>query len=146
ANGNAGGTCAGAAGNAVTAGQVALSLAGRAIPARGSCTVSLVVTSGIPGARGDQAFGVSAAAAAAGAGSNVAALTVTAAAPTIAKAFSPASIAADGASTITFTLANANGVPLTAAGFTDALANMAIAANGNAGGTCAGAAGNALAA
>ncbi|MBX3673920.1 MAG: DUF11 domain-containing protein [Burkholderiales bacterium] len=144
ANGNAGGTCAGAAGNAVTAGQVALSLAGLTIPAGGSCTVTVVVTSDIPGAHGNQASGVSSAEAATGAASNVATLTVTAAAPTIAKAFAPATIAADGTSTATFTLGNANGVPLTAAGFTDALANMAIAANGNAGGTCAGAAGNAL--
>ena len=69
----------------------------------------------IPGAHGNQASGVSSAEAATGAASNVATLTVTAAAPTIAKAFLPATIAADGTSTITFTLANANGVPLTAA-------------------------------
>ncbi len=74
--------------------------------------------------------------------SNTANLTVTAATPTIAKAFAPASIAADGTSTITFTLANTNGIALTGAGFTDTLANMAINAAGAAGGTCAGAATN----
>jgi hypothetical protein len=66
-------------------------------------------------------------------------LTVTASAPTIAKAFAPASIAYGATSTITFTLTNTNGVALTGAGFTDTLANMSISATAAAGGTCAGA-------
>ena len=142
ANGAAGGTCAGAAGNAFVAGQAALSFTGLTIPAGGSCTVTVVVTSDTPGAHPNQASGVSSAEAVTGAASNIATLTVSAAAPTIAKAFAPATINADGTSTITFTLANANGIALTSAGFTDALANMAIAATGAAGGTCTGAAGN----
>jgi uncharacterized repeat protein (TIGR01451 family) len=142
ANGNAGGTCAGAGGNALTAGQTALSFAGLTIPASGSCTVTVVVASDIPGVHSNQASGVATAEAATGAASNVATLTVNAAAPTIAKAFSPATIAADGTSTITFTIANTNGVALTSAGLTDNLANMAVAADGAAGGTCTGAASN----
>ncbi|MDX9733828.1 MAG: hypothetical protein RBU36_06860, partial [Thermoanaerobaculia bacterium] len=70
--------------------------------------------------------------------------------PTIMKAFSPASIPAGGTSTITFTLSNPNNGTLLPGGligasFTDTLAGMAISANQNAGGTCAGAAMNAFA-
>ena len=69
--------------------------------------------------------------------------------PTITKAFSPASIPAGGTSTITFTLSNPNNgtlLPggLTGASFTDTLAGMAIHANQNAAGSCAGAATNAF--
>ncbi|NJD88158.1 MAG: DUF11 domain-containing protein, partial [Betaproteobacteria bacterium] len=146
ANGAAGGTCAGAAGNTFTAGQTALSFTGLTIPAGGSCTVTVVVTSDVPGAHGNQASGVSSAEAVTGAASNIATLTVNAAAPTIAKAFAPATINADGTSTVTLTLANPNGVALTTAGCPAAPTNMAISAAGAAGGTCAGAAGNAFAA
>ena len=142
ANGVAGGTCARTGPINVTAGQVALAFTGLTIPAGGSCTVTVVVTSDIPGAHDNQSSGVSTAEAVTGPGSNIATLTVTAAAPAIAKAFSPAAIAADGTSTLTFTIANTNGVQLTSAGFTDNLVNMAIASAGAAGGTCTGAAGN----
>ncbi|MBL0140682.1 MAG: DUF11 domain-containing protein [Betaproteobacteria bacterium] len=142
ANAAAGGTCAGAAGNAFTAGQTALSVAGLTIPASGSCTVTVVVTSDIPGVQPNQASGVASAEAVTGAASNIATLTVGAASPTISKAFAPATIASDGTSTMTFTLSNANGIALTSAGFTDALTNMAISVAGAAGGTCVGAAGN----
>lgn len=69
------------------------------------------------------------------------------AAPAIAKAFSPSTIATGGSSTITFTLSNANSNAQLAGGFTnatfsDSLSGMAIAANGAAGGSCAGAASN----
>jgi uncharacterized repeat protein (TIGR01451 family) len=104
--------------------------------------VTVVVSSDLPGVHPNQASGVASTEAPLGAPSNSASLTVTAAAPTIAKAFAPAGIPVFTTSTITFTLANANGIPLTGAGFTDTLANMAISATGPAGGTCAGAAGN----
>lgn len=70
--------------------------------------------------------------------------------PTIAKAFSPTSIAAGATSTVTFTLRNPNPASLlpapglTGATFTDTLAGMAIASNQFAGGTCAGVAANAF--
>jgi uncharacterized repeat protein (TIGR01451 family) len=67
--------------------------------------------------------------------------------PTIGKIFAPSSIQAGGSSTITFTLSNPNSASvmpggLTNARFTDTLAGMAISANQNAGGTCAGASSN----
>ncbi len=136
----------GAAGNVFAAGQTALIFTGLTIPANGTCTVTFVVTSDVAGVNPNTTSGVSSAQAATGAASNTANLTVTAAVPTIAKAFAPATIAADGTSTITFTLANTNGIALTGAGFTDTLANMAINAAGAAGGTCAGAATNIFAA
>ncbi len=146
AAGAAGGTCAGAGSNNFAAAQTALTFTGLTIPASGNCTVTVVVTSDIPGANNNTTSGVSSAQAGTGAVSNTAVLTVTAATPTIAKAFAPASIAADGTSTITFTLANTNGIALTGAGFTDTLANMAINAAGAAGGTCVGAGSNNFAA
>jgi uncharacterized repeat protein (TIGR01451 family) len=68
--------------------------------------------------------------------------------PTIAKAFSPASIAAGATSTVTFTLSNPNAASvlpapgLTGATFTDTLSGMAISSNQAAAGTCGGASGN----
>jgi hypothetical protein len=67
-----------------------------------------------------------------------------AATPTIAHAFAPATIAPGGPSTLTFTITNPGSVPLTAATFADALGDLAVAATGPAGGTCAGASANAL--
>ena len=144
AAGAAGGTCAGAAGNVLTAGQTALAFTGLTVPANGSCTVTVVVTSDTPGANPNTTSGVTTNEAPAGAASNTAILTVAAGTPTIAKAFSPTSIAAAGVSTVTLTLSNPNAVALTGGAFTDTLANMRVAANQNAGGTCAGAGGNAL--
>ncbi len=140
------GTCAGASGNAFTNGQAALAFTGLTVPAAagatpGACTVSVVVTSDVPGAHDNQASGVTSGQAPTGAASNVAVLTVNAAAPTIAKDFAPNPIAYGGTSTITFTLSNPNGVALTGASFSDTLANMAVSGTA-AGGTCVGAAGN----
>ena len=104
--------------------------------------MTVVVTGDIPGVHPNQASGVASTEAPLGAPSNSATLTVTAAPATIAKAFLPAGIPVNGTSTITFTLTNPNGIALTGAGFTDTLANMQVNANGAAGGTCAGAAGN----
>jgi uncharacterized repeat protein (TIGR01451 family) len=61
--------------------------------------------------------------------------------PTIAKAFSPATIPLGGTSTITFTVTNPNSAAvlpagLTRAGFSDTLTDMVIAAPPNVGGTC----------
>ena len=70
--------------------------------------------------------------------------------PTIAKVFSPASIAAGTTSTLTFTLRNPNAAAvlpapgLTGASFSDGLSGMEIAYNQNAAGTCVGASGNAF--
>jgi uncharacterized repeat protein (TIGR01451 family) len=147
----AGGTCAGSGSNNLANGQAgAITLSGLTIPAAagaipGSCTVTIVVTSDVPGAHDNQAGGVSSTQAPTGAASNVATLTVSAAAPTIAKAFGPASIAYGATSTITFTLANTNGIVLTGAAFSDTLAGMSVSGAQSAGGSCAGAAGNSFA-
>ncbi len=67
-------------------------------------------------------------------------------APTIAKAFSPATIPLGATSTITFTITNPNGFALTnGAHSPDTLSGMVIDAAGAAAGTCAGAGGNAFA-
>ena len=59
--------------------------------------------------------------------------------PTIAKAFSPASIAAGGTSTLTFTLTNTHPTrALTGAAFSDTLAGMSVSGAQTVGGTCAG--------
>jgi hypothetical protein len=66
--------------------------------------------------------------------------TITAApltAPTIAKAFSPATIHSGGESTVTLTLANSNSSALTDGAFNDTLVNMG-AAGGGVAGTCTG--------
>jgi uncharacterized repeat protein (TIGR01451 family) len=138
--GAAGGSCVGAGGNTFATGATSLAFTGLTIPANGSCTVTVSVTSDVPGPHNNQASGVSSAESATGAPSNVAVLTVTAGTPTIAKSFAPASIAFGATSTITFLLSNTNGVALTGAGFTDTLSGMSIASPGGAaGGTCAGA-------
>ena len=59
--------------------------------------------------------------------------------PTLAKTFTPATIAAGSTSTLTFTLTNPNSVPLTAAAFSDSLpSGMRVAASPAASSTCAG--------
>ncbi len=148
---SAGGTCIGAAGNSFANAQTGLlTFAGLTIPAAagatpGSCTVTFVVTSNVPGPHNNQSSGVASAQAPTGAASNVAVLTVTSVPPTIAKAFGTSPIVYGATSTITFTLANTNGVPLTGAGFTDTLAAMEISGAQSAGGTCTGAAANSFA-
>jgi uncharacterized repeat protein (TIGR01451 family) len=120
------------------AGATALSFTNIGIPAAG-CTVSFAVTSAAGGTRTNTTSGVSTALLPAGPASNTATLVV-AAAPTIAKAFVPATVQAGQASTLTFTLVNNDTIPLTGAAFTDTLAGgLQIATTGAAGGTCPGA-------
>jgi uncharacterized repeat protein (TIGR01451 family) len=72
----ASGSCAGAGGNSFVNGQTALVFSGLTIPANGSCTVRVVVTSSTFGTQNNQASGVSSAQAPTGAPSNVASLVV----------------------------------------------------------------------
>jgi LPXTG-site transpeptidase (sortase) family protein len=59
--------------------------------------------------------------------------------PTITKAFSPGSIALNGTSTLTFTLANSNSIALTGVTFTDSLpSGLQVAATPSASTTCGG--------
>ncbi len=109
-------TCGGTASQA--AGSV--TLAGGTIPAAGSCTVTVQVTSATVGAHANTiaAGDVTSANAAANTSAANATLTVLAA-PTVAKAFAPASIYPDGTAVLTITLTNPNATPVTGAAFTD---------------------------
>lgn len=108
----------------------------------GSCTISVAVTSTVlaasPGVANTTSTVTSAnATTSATATANLIVTTPPLTSPSIAKAFSPASIPSGGTSTITFTLGNANPSILTNANFTDTLTNMAVA-SATIGGTCTG--------
>lgn len=143
---SAGGTCGGVTGNSFTDQQTGLlNFTGLTFPS-GTCTITLLVTSDTPGTQTNttSTVSVSGPLAMTGAASNTANLVVVAASPSISKAFAPTTIDADNisTSTITFQLSNTNSIALTAASFTDTLANMAISTNQTAAGTCVGVAGN----
>ena len=132
-----GGTCANITHTSVAGGST-FNLTGADIPASGSCTVTVDVTSSTPGAHLNttSVLGTNEAPNSAAGGSDT--LTVTFAPPTIAKAFAPSSIASGGTSTLTFTLTNPNGGLLTGASFTDTYpAGMVNTTGLVVGGTCA---------
>ena len=115
------------------------------VPARvgvtpGTCQIDVAVTSDTPGTLPNSTTGVTAnvGATVTGTPSNVANLTVNAAAPTITKSFLTASIPVGGVSTMRFTITNPNSIPLTGMSFTDGLTNMQLANPSNVGGTCTG--------
>ncbi len=152
ATGAAGGTCAGATSNSFTAGQTgSLSFSGLTIPAAGSCTITIVLTSNIAGTQQNTASGVSSAQTpVAGAPSNTATVTVDSP-PQLSSGFNPGVILSSAAastsfSTVTITLSNQNAVALTGAAFTDTLSGFHIYLAAAAGGTCTGAGSNSFAA
>ncbi len=116
-----------------------VSLSGGSIAINSSCTITVDVTSSVVGSYSNTTSGVSSAqTGAAGAVSNTAVLTVLAT-PTISKAFSPTAIPTDGASTLTLTITNPNGIALSGLAFTDNFpANLVVAANPNIVSTCGG--------
>ena len=122
AAGAATGTCAGVGSNSFAAGQTSLSFSGLTVPS-GSCTVIVQVSSGnVSPAAGwpDNTSGVTSTQTPfAGAASPAGYLTVITWA-TIAKSFSPSSIAAGGTATLQFTLSNSSSIALTGAAFSDA--------------------------
>lgn len=122
--GAAGGTCVGAATNAFSVGQTALTFTGLTIPPASSCTVTVDVASTVAGVHPNVTSGVaSAQTVAVGLPSNAPVLTVLGP-PTIGKTFSPALVAPGVASTLTISIVNPNAtVPLTlgAPAFVDAL-------------------------
>jgi hypothetical protein len=135
--GNVTGTCTGTSPATLTPNQTALSFTGITLPANSSCTVIFSVTSTTPGIQPNKTSGVTTTqTTTAGSASNTANLTVLAP-PTIAKAFSPATIQSGANSVVTLTLTNSNASDLTGGAFTDTLANMS-AVGGNVTGTCAG--------
>ena len=143
ATGPAAGTCIGAGSNALTAGQTNLTLTGLTIPANGTCTVTVVVVSNIAGVHPNTTSGVASSEALVGAISNTVNLTVNATPPSISKAFSPATIVSGGVSTLTITITNPNGGPITVGSVTDTLpttpgTGVVRAATANTATTCAG--------
>jgi hypothetical protein len=121
AGGNGTTTCGGAS-VSLSADNASIALTGAVIPADGSCSISVPVSSSTVGtytaniAAGTLTTGP--------AGSNTAtataALTVTTpTAPTVSESFSPTSVSTNGKSTLTITLANSNSYSLTGAALTD---------------------------
>lgn len=128
------------------AGSGSITLASGTLNAGLTCTITVRVTSSnISGTGGfaNTVTGITSTQSGVGPNSNTAYLVV-AGNPSISKAFSPATIAPGGTSTLTFTLSNPGNIPLTGATFSDNLPNMQISATGAAGGTCVGASGNTL--
>lgn len=136
-------TCGGSVTAAAGGSSVGLAASGAAIPANGSCTVKVDVTSA---ATGSYANTLAAGALQTSAGSNAApagaTLTVTATpvAPTLAKAFAPASVAVSTPSTLTITLSNSNATSATlSTTLTDTFpSGLVVAATPNASTTCGG--------
>jgi serine protease len=134
-------TCTGATGSLTTT-TSSVTLTGAIVPAKGSCSVTLTVSSATAGSYTNS---IAASALMTGpAGGNTAAatatLTVTAPiAPTISAAFSPSSVSVNAASTLTITLSNKNAYALTQAALTDTLpGNLSLAASPAASTTCSG--------
>ena len=100
-----------------SAGSTSITLSGGTIAALGNCTVTVPVTAAAAGNYPNTASAVSSSIGS-GDPSNTALLTVTAPA-TIGKSFSPASILANGNSTLGFIITNPNSVALTGLAFSD---------------------------
>ena len=98
-------------------GGTSLALTTGTVPANGSCTVTVNVTSAAAGSYLNST-GVVATANAGPASAGSATLTV-AASPSISKAFTPTTIIANGLSTMSFVIVNPNGIALTGMAFTD---------------------------
>lgn len=129
-----------------TAGSSSITLAGGALGAGATCTITVQITSNTISSAGGHAntiTGITSTQSGAGANSNTAYLVV-AGTPTIAKAFAATTIAPGSATSMTFTITNPGNIPLTNATFSDNMGNLKIAATGAAGGSCGGAAGNML--
>jgi uncharacterized repeat protein (TIGR01451 family) len=102
-----------------TAATGVVSLSGGNLIANGSCTITLDVTSSVTGTYNNTTSGVSSTqTGTAGAVSNTASLSVVNK-PSITKSFSPTSIVAGSASTLTLVISNPNAIALTSLGFTD---------------------------
>ncbi len=144
--GAAGGTCVGAGANVFSAGATALSFTGLTLPAAGSCTVTVSVTSSVAGANPNTTSGVTTAQTlGAGPVSNTATLSVYTT-PLISKVFSPSTITVGNTSTLTITLTNTSttlDMTLSPTAFTDVFPTspgaMTLASPLSASTTCTGA-------
>lgn len=140
-------TCGGAVATGSAANDTSIAISGATVPfnagGTGSCSITVAVTSTVlaasPGLANTTGTATSTNAnASATATANLIVTTPPLTPPSVAKAFSPSTIPSGGASTITFTLGNANPGILTNANFTDTLTNMSVASI-TIGGTCVGA-------
>ena len=134
-------TCGGAA-VSLAAGGSSIALTGGVIPANGSCTITVPVTST---AVGSYTSNIAANALTTGpAGGNTATATATLAvttpaAPTVAESFAPTSVSTNSKSTLTITLSNPNAYPLSGAALTDSLpSGLSMASTPAASSTCSG--------
>ena len=139
--GNGATTCTGATVSLVASGT-SIALTGAIIPAKGTCTVTVPVSSTTAGS---YTSNIAANALTTGpAGGNTATatatLTVTAPiAPTITETFAPASVSTNSNSTLTISLSNSNAYPLTQVALTDALpSGLSVATSPAATNTCNG--------
>ncbi|MFO1322819.1 MAG: hypothetical protein U1F15_02035 [Burkholderiales bacterium] len=125
------GTCAGVT---VTSTTITMA-AGSTLPA-GGCTIVVTITSSTPGTVTNTTGTLTTSGGTAPPAS--APLTVTAPGPSLAKAISPSTIAAGGTATLTITLGNTSGAPLTlTAAFVDTMPAGVTTTSGNTG-TCTG--------
>ncbi len=109
-------TCTGGTVTAAVDGT-SLALSGATIPASGSCTVTVNVTSATAGSYLNDTGAVTTDNA--GSGTSASATLTVLDPPTVAKAFTPAEIPVNGTSALTITLANPNATDITGAAFTD---------------------------
>jgi uncharacterized repeat protein (TIGR01451 family) len=118
-------------------GGTALSLAGGTIPASGSCTITVNVTSATAGSYTNSTGTVSSANAAAGAAATDILIVLTP--PTAIKSFSPSIIPVSGSSVMTITLTNPNATAITGVALTDTYpANLLNTASASPVTTCGG--------
>jgi mucin-19 len=137
---SAGGTCGGAAGNSFSAGQTGLlNFSGLTLPAGGSCTVTLDVTSSTVGSNANTTSGVTTTQTPT-AGTGAASVTLTVRGTTLTKAFAPASVRTGQSSTLTFTITNGTGNPAQSGlAFTETFpAGVVVASPSNSSTTCGG--------
>ena len=119
-------------GSLVITGSNLLTFTGGTIAAGSSCTITVTVTGATAGIKNNTTTTVSSTQGGTGSVSNTATITVAPTVPTIAKAFSPASIAVGDVSTMSFTLTNSNmAATLTGVAFNDNLPAGMTAANGS---------------
>lgn len=113
-----------------------IGLSSTSIPAGGSCTVTVNVTSATAG---NYLNSVTVDSANAGSSAPASATFAVGTPAVVLKSFSPAVIQSGGSSTVSFLLSNPTGSTLTGVSFSDTLSAMAISTSGVAGGDCVGA-------
>jgi uncharacterized repeat protein (TIGR01451 family) len=133
-----GGTLTTQTGAVLAAGSDSVKLAGGSIPAGNVCTFTVRVKAPLGGGY-PNTIGAGALTSSGGANNAPAAATLLVASPVVAKSFSPTTVGANTASTLTITLTNTTGTAITALAFTDTypigLVNTATAATNTCGGS-----------